>query len=51
MAAVDDNLVYLKDQRIPPDDESMGSKIHILYSAAKWLIFYGERGHGYEADF
>ena len=47
------NLLYLKEQRMPPDadEESLESKIHILFSAAKWLIFYGKNGHGYEADF
>ena len=49
--AAKNDLLYLKDQRNPPDGESIESKIHILYSAAKWLIYYGERGHGYEADF
>ena len=47
------NLEYLKDQRIPPDTDetSIESKLHIVFSLAKWLIFYGENGHGYEADF
>ena len=47
------NLQYLKDQRLPPDAEENGieSKLHIVYSLAKWLIFYGKNGHGYEADF
>jgi hypothetical protein len=51
--ATENNLLYLKDQRLPPntDVDSIESKIHILYSAAKWLIFYGKNGHGYEADF
>jgi len=33
------------------DEESLESKAHILYSAAKWLIFYGTYGHGYEQTF
>lgn len=47
------NLEYLKLQRNPPDcdDDAIEHKIHILYSLAKWLIFYGKNGHGYEADF
>lgn len=50
--ATKNNLLYLKEQRTPPDDvETIESNIHILYSAAKWLIYYSERGHGYEADF
>ena len=47
------NLEYLKTQRHPPDadENSIESKLHILFSLAKWLIFYGKNGHGYEADF
>lgn len=46
------NLTHLKDQHMPPDAEvgTMPSKVHILYSAARWLIFYGKNGHGFEAD-
>jgi len=51
MAAKHD-LLYLKDQHLPPDIEvgSLPSQVHILYSAARWLIFYGKNGHGFEAD-
>jgi hypothetical protein len=51
--AKENGLLYLKDLRLPPDtdEDSLESKVHILYSAAKWLIFYGKNGHGYEADF
>jgi hypothetical protein len=51
--ALDNDLLYLKTQRDPPDfdEESMESKLHILYAAGKWLVFYGKNGHGYEADF
>lgn len=44
---------YLKDQRMPPDsnEERVESKLHIVFSLAKWLIFYGKNGHGYEAYF
>ncbi|MBW8684173.1 hypothetical protein [Chitinophaga rhizophila] len=46
------NLCSLKDQQLPPDVEvgSLSSQVHILYSAARWLIFYGSNGHGFEAD-
>jgi hypothetical protein len=51
--ATENNMLYLKELRTPPDtdEESLESKIHILYAAAKWLIFYGKNGHGFEADF
>lgn len=51
--AKENNLEYLKDQKTPPDadEETLESKLHIVYSLAKWLIFYGKNGHGYEADF
>ncbi len=47
------NLEYLKTQRFPPDtdENTIESKLHILFSLAKWLIFYGQNGHGYEAYF
>jgi hypothetical protein len=51
--AKENNLEYLKTQRIPPDkdEDTIESKLHIVFSLAKWLIFYGKNGHGYEADF
>jgi hypothetical protein len=51
--AKQNNLEYLKTQRLPPDEDegTIESKLHILFSLAKWLIFYGKNGHGYEADF
>jgi len=51
--AVEHNLQNLKDQREPPelDEDTIESKLHIVYSVGKWLIFYGKNGHGYEADF
>lgn len=51
--AAENNLQYLKEQRLPPDlePEAIESKLHIVYSLARWLIFYGKNGHGYEADF
>lgn len=47
------NLEYLKTQRLPPDsdEDTIESKLHTVFSLAKWLIFYGKNGHGYEADF
>ncbi len=47
------NLTYLKAQRVPPDtdEDTIESKLHIVFSLSKWLIFYGKNGHGYEADF
>ena len=46
-------MLYLKEQRMPPntDDDSLKSKIHILYAAGRWLTLYGKNGHGFEADF
>lgn len=51
--ACEKGFQYLKDQRMPPDsnEESVESKLHIVFSLAKWLIFYGKNGHGYEAYF
>jgi hypothetical protein len=46
-------LQVLKDQRNPPGlkEKKIVRKLHIIYSLAKWLIFYGRNGHGYQADF
>jgi hypothetical protein len=51
--AKEKNLEYLCEQRIPPDldETNIESKLHILFSLSKWLIYYGKNGHGYEADF
>ena len=51
--AKEHNMEHLKTQRMPPegDEDSIENKLHIVYSLAKWLIFYGKNGHGYEADF
>jgi hypothetical protein len=51
--AKEQNLEYLKEQRMPPDtdEDNVESQLHILFSLAKWLVFYGKNGHGYEADF
>lgn len=50
--AIPKNLQYLKDQRDLPEteEETLEVKLHIIYSLARWLIFYGKNGHGYEAD-
>jgi len=51
--AKENNLEFLRTQRMPPDSEenNVANKLHIVYAVAKWLIFYGKNGHGYEADF
>jgi hypothetical protein len=50
--ATEHNATYLKDQRFPPENrDTIEFHIHVLYSAAKWLIFYGKNGHGFEADY
>ncbi len=51
--AKQNNLEYLKTQREAPETEfdTIQNKLHIIYSLAKWLIFYGKNGHGYEADY
>lgn len=52
--AAESGLSYLKQQRNAPDvndENALESKLHIVFSLAKWLIFYGKNGHGYEADF
>lgn len=52
--AIENRMEYLKVQRELPetfDEESIESQLHIIYSLARWLIFYAQRGHGYEADF
>jgi len=51
--AKENKLEYLSNERYPPDTDpgSLESKLHIVFSLAKWLIYYGKNGHGYEADF
>jgi hypothetical protein len=51
--AKEHGLEYLKTQRLPPDtdEDTIESKLHIVYALSKCLIFYGKNGHGYEADF
>ena len=51
--AKENGLEYLKEQKNPPEisEDTIEWKLHIVISLAKWLIFYGRNGHGYEADF
>ncbi|MEQ9090093.1 MAG: hypothetical protein RIE52_03340 [Balneola sp.] len=51
--AMQHNVQSLKEQKEPPDadEESPESNAHIMFSAAKWLLWWGQKGHGYEADF
>jgi hypothetical protein len=51
--AIEKGLQFLNDQRLPPDsdEDSIESKLHVVYSLSRWLIFYGANGHGYEADY
>ena len=50
--AVEHNVTYLRDQRFPPENwDTIEFSIHTIYAAAKWLIFYGKNGHGFEADY
>lgn len=51
--ARENNLEHLKSQRNPPEQDvnPIEAQLHIVYSLANWLIFYGENGHGYEADY
>lgn len=46
-------LEHLQNVTIPRDgfETEMESKLHIVYNLAKWLVFYGQNGHGYEADY
>ena len=46
-------LIYLKEQIEVPDvsEDSLESKLHIVFSLVRWLTFYGKNGHGYEADY
>ena len=51
--AKENNLEHLRNVRNPPDADEFSpeSLVHILYSSAKWVKWWGERGHGYEAYF
>ena len=51
--AIKHNLQHLKSRREPPDadEHSIEFQLHIVFSLGKWLQFYGDNGHGYEADY
>jgi hypothetical protein len=51
--AKEHGLESLKTQRELPDADETETEgqLHILYSLAKWLIFWGKNGHGYQADY
>jgi len=48
--AAQHGLEYLEEQRDSPeaDEQSPESRAHILFSAAKWCLWWAERGHGLE---
>lgn len=47
------NVLHMKNVEEGPDIETSSPELiaHIIYCAAKWLIWWGENGHGYEADY
>jgi hypothetical protein len=48
------NLLDIIGRREPPDEEDLehpAMQAHIVSSAAKWCLFWSERGHGMRADF
>jgi hypothetical protein len=48
------NLLDVIDRREPPDEQDLDNpamQAHIVSSAAKWCLFWSERGHGMRADF
>lgn len=51
--AIPAGLTSLRNVKPRPDvqEDSLESKVHILYSLANWLVFWGSNGHGYEADY
>jgi hypothetical protein len=38
-------------QKVEAEEKSPEMNAHILYSFSKWLRFWGEHGHGFEADY
>ena len=46
-------LRHLRNTRSPESDDaqSVEWQLHIVYALAQWLVFFAERGHGYEADY
>lgn len=52
--AINNNCQYLKNEYSIPENIKEGtpeSNTHILYSAANWLLFWGNKGHGYQAHY
>lgn len=47
------DVLHVKDQRTLTNTEihSPESKAHIVFSAAKWLLWWGEKGHGFMAEY
>ena len=44
-------VAAILDERQPPaETEGPAAKAHILIAAARWCLFWGEGGHGMEAD-
>lgn len=46
-------IEYLEGQRVRPNSaiESIESKVHVLFEFSRWLIFWGENGHGIEGGY
>lgn len=44
---------HVEHLRMPPDSDetSAESRVHIVFAAAKWCLFWAERGHGLEPWF
>jgi hypothetical protein len=51
--SANNNLAAIANTREAPDDDdgTPASKAHILASAARWCVYWAERGHGLEPDF
>lgn len=52
--ANENSLTHIRDSRIAmicDEDTSLEHKLHVIYGVAKWLIFYGQRGCGYIANY
>ena len=51
--ATENNCMQLKNRHDLPtkfQHDSKESKAHILFSAANWIFFWANKGHGYRAD-
>lgn len=47
-------LADLEERRLPPepfDPQTAPTRVHILFSAAKWCLWWGRHGHGLEPYF